>query len=58
MSTEKRAVESVPGNEEIIARAWVNVRGSWRVFYVYFLHSESPAGGSFEASLKYQTPHG
>ena len=34
------AIDSIPGNEERIAQAWVNVRGSLRVFSVYFCHSE------------------
>ena len=32
--------ESIPSNEGRIAKAWVNVRGSMRVFSVHFWHSE------------------
>ena len=34
------AVVSIPGDEGIIAQAWVNVRGGLRVFSVYFWHSK------------------
>ena len=34
------AVVSIPGNEGRTAQAWVNTRGSLRVFSVYFWHSE------------------
>ena len=40
MGAEKGAIESIPGNEGIIAQAWVNVRGRLRIFSVYFWHSE------------------
>ena len=42
------AIESIPGNEGRIAQAWVNVRGGWRIFSVYFWHSE---GGRQEIKL-------
>ena len=33
-------IESIPGNEGRIAKAWVTVRGGWRVLSVYVWHSE------------------
>ena len=40
VGAEGGAIESIPGNEGRIARAWVNVRGESRIFSVYFWHSE------------------
>ena len=40
VGAEEGAIESFPGNEGRIARAWVNVRGGLRIFAVYFWHSE------------------
>ena len=40
VGAEEGTIESIPGNEGIIAQAWVNVRGGLRVFSVYFWHSE------------------
>ena len=34
VGTEEEAVETIPSNEGRIAQAWVNVRGSMRVFSV------------------------
>ena len=38
VGAEKEEIDSIPGNERRIAQAWVNVRGSLRVFSVYFWH--------------------
>ena len=40
VGAEDGAIDSIPGNEGRIAKAWVNVRGGLRVFLVYFWHSE------------------
>ena len=40
VGAEEGAIESILGNEGRIAQAWVNVRGSLRVFSVYFWHPE------------------
>ena len=40
VGAEEGVIESIPGNEGIIAQAWVNVRGGLRIFSVYFWHSE------------------
>ena len=40
LGAEEGATESIPGNERRIAQAWVNVRGTLRIFSVYFWHSE------------------
>ena len=40
LDKEEGAVTSIPGNERIIAQAWVNVRGGMRVLAVHFWHSE------------------
>ena len=36
VEAEEGAIESIPGNEGRIAQAWVNVRGGFRTFAVYF----------------------
>ena len=49
------AIELNPGNEGIIAQAWLNVRGGLRILSVYFWHSEgwlSRNEGLLEAVLK------
>ena len=40
VGAQEGAVESIPGHEGRLARAWVNVRGGLRIFAVYFWHSE------------------
>ena len=40
MGAEEGAIESIPGNEGRISQVWVNVRGRFRIFSVYFWHSE------------------
>ena len=40
VGAEDGTIDSITGNEERIAQAWVNVRGGLRVFSVFFWHSE------------------
>ena len=42
---EEGTIDSISGNAERIAQAWVNVREGLRIFSVYFWHSEGGPRG-------------